>query len=142
MNHTKNNYTLLDHTADIGIEVYGKDFSSLLENTAKALFSIITDISKVRPKSQSRIELHQNKEEEMMRSWLEQLLYQFNTSDMLFSQFKINISNRDHLTAQIWGEIFNDQHHLIHTEIKGITYHNFEVSESENGWFARIIFDV
>lgn len=142
MTKSGESYSLIDHTADIGVEVQGEDFPALLKHAAEALFCVITDTSTVQPKSRFKIVIPSQKKEEMMRNWLEKLLYYFNIEDMLFSRFSVSASDHNHLIAKSWGEVFDPKRHLIYTEIKGITYHQFEVSQSEAGWYARIIFDV
>jgi len=142
MTSSKKNYTIFDHTADIGIEVRAKDFPTLLKHAAEALFCVMTDISRIRPKNHSQIELYVDKKEEFVRNWLEELLYRFNCSNMIYSKFEINVSKNNHLVADIWGEVFDEERHLFFTEIKGITYHKFEVTQTKDGWFSRVIFDV
>ena len=38
-------FELIEHTADVGLRVYGKDLPDLFANAAKGLFSLITDSS-------------------------------------------------------------------------------------------------
>lgn len=135
-------YSLIDHTADIGMEVRGIEFHALLEQAGKGLFHVVTDISTVRPTSRIHIGTWEGNEEHIMRSWLEKLLFHFNTDDILFARFSVTPSDDGGFAGAAWGEVFDSQRHTIHTEIKGITYHQFEVSQSKDGWYARIIFDV
>ena len=37
-------YKILDHTADIGVIVYGKDLKALFENAGGAFFHLICDL--------------------------------------------------------------------------------------------------
>jgi SHS2 domain-containing protein len=39
-------FEVLDHTADIGILVYGEDLQSVFQNTGGAFFHQITDLKK------------------------------------------------------------------------------------------------
>ena len=48
----------------------------------------------------------------------------------------------DFSVAPLQAKKIDSDRHLFHTEIKGITYHQFEVSGDESGWQARIILDV
>ncbi|MBN2569706.1 MAG: archease, partial [Deltaproteobacteria bacterium] len=41
----KEKYTVFDHTADLGVEIYGSDEKELFSNAAHALFDIMTDIN-------------------------------------------------------------------------------------------------
>ena len=69
-------------------------------------------------------------------------MIQFNGSNYLFSKFQVSMDKNGHYIGEAWGEIYDPERHIIHTEIKGITYHQFQVSKSSNGWKARIIFDI
>ncbi len=136
-------YSLIDHTADIGIEVHADDFPTLLERAAGALFDIITDVSKVKAEDRIQITLSSEDREQIMRSWLEELLHRFYGEEMVFSRFKLKLSDGDNFTGEAWGEVFDPDRHDLHTEIKGITYHQFEVSfHPGKKWYARMIFDV
>ncbi|MDP6456416.1 MAG: archease [Candidatus Marinimicrobia bacterium] len=138
----KRNYRIIDHTADVGIEVYGGDLSELMEHAGEALFSIITDIEYVETSVSHNITVAPGENEEVLRNWLEQLLQYFNTDDMLFSRFEVILADDGFFRCTAAGEKIDSDRHLFHTEIKGITYHQFEVSGDESGWQARIILDV
>ena len=39
---------MMDHTADLMVEVWGKDFPELASEAARALFALITDLETIR----------------------------------------------------------------------------------------------
>ena len=43
------NYEIIDHTADMGIKVYGKNLLALFLNAAEAMFDIIVETTKKKP---------------------------------------------------------------------------------------------
>ena len=45
-------YTLIDHTADLAIEVIGSSFTELMENAGFALFDIICNPDEIAPKKE------------------------------------------------------------------------------------------
>ncbi len=134
-------YSLIDHTADLGFEVLAESFPKLMEQSALALFSIITEMDNVREVQNLRVEILTGTPEDNLRYWLEELLYRFNSTDTLFSNFSVSEED-DRLVGTASGEVFAKERHTIHTEIKGITYHQFEVTETADGWKARVILDV
>ncbi|MFQ6616993.1 MAG: archease [Fidelibacterota bacterium] len=138
------NYALIDHTADVGVEVRGENFADLLVHAGEAVFSVITDLSTVEPSTCWEVRVAPGKPEEVMRSWLDELLSRFNRKDMLFSRFAVMVLDDNGIRAQAWGEVLDDSRHSLHTEIKGITYHQFQVRQNTagTGWVARIILDV
>ena len=50
-------FTIIDHTADLGIEAYGKTLNQLFENSACGMFILITDINKVKDSKTVKIKL-------------------------------------------------------------------------------------
>ena len=142
MTKSRNKYTLLHHTADTGIEVVGESLEALLENAATGLFALITDLKKVQPREQIVIPIFTRDPEEMLRSWLETLLQHFNLEDRLFSRFRIEKKNGTQYSGIALGEQYDPGKHDIYTEIKGITYHCFEIGQRNGEWTARFILDV
>jgi SHS2 domain-containing protein len=52
-------FEIFEHTADIGIIVYGETLKALFENAGEAFFDIITDLDKVNARLWKKIELNQ-----------------------------------------------------------------------------------
>jgi len=140
-NQSDESYSLIDHTADLGFEVQADSLPVLMEQAAYALFSIITETDNVREVQNLRVEIPTGAPEDNLRYWLEELLYRFNSADYLFSNFSVSEED-DRLVGTASGEVFAKERHTIHTEIKGVTYHQFEVIETADGWKARVILDV
>ena len=97
-------FRVLDHTADIGLVIYGTDLKSLFEHAGKAFFHLITDLRRVRPRVEKKISLHGEGLERLMVSWLTELLYYHDVENLLFRRFKVD-SVRAGGTAGsgIWG---------------------------------------
>ncbi|NOZ03462.1 MAG: archease [FCB group bacterium] len=142
MTKAPDKYTLLHHTADTGIEVTGESLAKLFENAATGLFALITDVEKVQPRERIRITIPRQDPEEMLRFWLENLLQHFNMEAWLFSRFRIDMKNGTQCLGTARGEHYDPSKHDIYTEIKGITYHCFEVKQHNRKWIARFILDV
>jgi SHS2 domain-containing protein len=135
-------YRIIDHTADIGIEVYGESLSDLFKNSAFALFDIIADIKDIKEDIELNIDLEGFNLEELMVDWLSELLYLSQTKGYIFKETYIEEITDRHLKARAKGEVFNPKAHMFKIEIKGVTYHMLEVNRRKNYWFARIIFDI
>jgi SHS2 domain-containing protein len=133
---------ILDHTADIGLIVYGEDLKTLFENAGEAFFRLITDLRKVRRRVERRIEIRGEVLERLMVDWLSELLYLHDVETLLFKGFKIESVGEGGLKARVKGEPFQEGVHTIKTEVKAVTYHQIEVRKENNGWRAQIIFDL
>ena len=135
-------FEVLDHTADIGLIVYGEDLQALFENAAEAFFHLMTDLRKVRLRTERRIEIGKENLERLMVDWLTGLLYLHDVEHLLLKKFKVESVGEDGLTARVKGEPFQEGIHVMKTGVKAVTYHQIEVRETKEGWRARIIFDL
>ena len=135
-------FEVLDHTADIGLIVYGEDLKTLFENAGEAFFHLITDLKKVRRRTERRIEIGKEDLERLMVDWLSELLYLHDVEDLLFKEFKIESVGEDGLKAVIKGEVFQEGVHVIKTGVKAVTYHRIEVRKENGRWRAQIILDL
>jgi SHS2 domain-containing protein len=135
-------FEILDHTADIGLIVYGEDLKTLFENAGEAFFHLITDLRKVRRRVERRIEVRGEALERLMVDWLSELLYLHDTENLLFKGFKVESVGEEGLKAVVKGEPFQEGLHVIKTEVKAVTYHLIEVRKEDRKWRAQIIFDL
>lgn len=135
-------FELLDHTADIGIIVYGEDLKSLFQNAAEAFFHLITDLKKVKLRTERKIEIGEESLERLMVDWLSELLYLYDVENLLFKRFNVESVGKEGLKAKVKGEFFQEGVHMIKTGVKAVTYHQIEVRQEREGWRARIIVDL
>jgi SHS2 domain-containing protein len=135
-------FEILDHTADIGLIVYGEDLKSLFENAGEAFFRLITDLRKVRRRTERRIEIGGETLERLMVDWLTELLYLHEVENLLFKGFKVESVGQEGLRARVKGEPFQEGVHVIKTGVKAVTYHQIEVRKENERWRAQIIFDL
>jgi SHS2 domain-containing protein len=50
-------FKFFEHTADVEFEAYGKTLEEAFENAALAMFSVMTDTIKVKPKTKKEFEI-------------------------------------------------------------------------------------
>ena len=135
-------YELIDHTADVGIKVYGQDLKEIFEIAARATFEIIADLKNVKPREKICIELKGSATDELLVSWLSELLSQYDAYQILFSKFSVDKISQSNIFANAYGQRFDKKLHEIKTEIKAATYHDLKVEKVDSGWQAQIIFDL
>lgn len=135
-------FDILDHTADIGLVIYGEDLETLFENAGVGFFHLITDLKRVRQKEERRIELPGESLERLMVDWLNELLYLHEVENLLFKCFRIEKVGENGLKAVAKGEFFQEGRHVIHTGVKSVTYHQIQVKQEEGGWRAKVILDL
>jgi SHS2 domain-containing protein len=140
--NSKLRYRVFDHTADLGLEIYGGDERELFSNAAFALFDIITDINSIDMRENRYISIEGSDREDLLVNFLREILYLFNREEFLSKGFSISTLDSHHLTGEVKGECFDPEKHRINTEIKAVTYHQVKVQRTPQGWKGRIICDV
>jgi SHS2 domain-containing protein len=135
-------FEILDHTADIGLVVYGDDLNALFENAGEGFFHIITDLRKVKRRIERPITLRGESLDRLIVDWLNELLYLHDVEGLLFKGFKVKSVGEDGLKATVKGEPFQEGVHVIKTGVKAVTYHQIEVRQENGRWRAQIIIDL
>jgi SHS2 domain-containing protein len=138
----KHKYTLIDHTADFGIHVYGSNSKELFANAAWALFDLITEMDQLTGLDSCHIEVSGDDWCDLMVNWLREVLYLWNGKELLVKKVSILSLSETKLSATVEYDAFNPDRHVIKTEIKAVTYHQIQVNSSPAGWEAMIIFDI
>ena len=135
-------YQTFDHTADVGLEIWGDTFNAIFEEAGKALFGLILDSGKVVSKESFAIQLSSESGEELFFSWLKELLYIFDTKKVLLSDFTVLNLDPWKLEAKVSGEKLDRAKHRLGHEVKAVTRHAFEFKKTKNGFYARIVLDI
>ena len=139
-------FELIEHTADVGIKVRGFTLTELFENAARGMFFVIAGegYKAQGSKVEKKIEIDKNgdKYEEVLVSWLSELLYIFNREKIYFNDFRILSLSDSALKAEASGINIDLYQSDIYTEIKAVTFHNLKIEEDVNSFSCTIIFDV
>ena len=135
-------YELIDHTADIGIKVYGSDVKELFKNAAFAMFDIIADIEGLKTPVTIEVDKRAPNREELLIEWLDELLYNFYTKGLIFSKFEISTFGDQHIVAKVHGRHIGANRGRLKTEIKAATYHDLKIEQKDGRWQTQLIFDV
>lgn len=130
-----------EHQADMGVRGFGQTPAEAFEQAALAMCAIITELSLIEPRDEVKIICLEPDQELLLADWLNALIYEMSTRKMLFSQFDVFIEN-GHLNASAWGEPINVKRHQPAVEIKGATYTELAVYQSQKQWLAQCIVDV
>jgi len=135
-------YETFDHTADIGIRVFGTTLEEVFVHAAEALFDVLTDLDSIRKDLTREIEINGSDREDLLVRWLGELLYLCEGEGYLFREFSIFHLTPTSLKAVARGERFDPARHEFKTEIKAITYHQVEVVQKDGIWIGKVIFDI
>ena len=134
-------YEFFEHTADIGINSYGKTIEEAFENSALAITNIITNTEQITEKKEVKINTKTENLESLLYEWLEEIIIQFDMNNLIFSKFQVKI-NENNLNAICSGEKFDKNKHKIGTEVKAITYHMMDIKKINDKWQITFVPDI
>ncbi len=139
-------FEFLEHTADVYVAAHGANLAEAFENAALAMFEVMTDTTQVNAKEEDSLVVEAEDEYALLYSWLEALLVNFETKNMLYSKFKISsieeTSEGFRIKAAVWGEKFNTEKHTQKVGVKAVTYHRMEIIKEIDAVTLEFILDI
>lgn len=130
------------HEADMGVRGFGITREEAFEQAALALTAVVTDPKTVTENEVVEITCEAPDAELLFVDWLNALVYEMATRNMLFSRFEVRIDGQ-RLHGKAWGEKVDVARHEPAVEVKGATYTALSVSPDESGnWLAQCVVDV
>ncbi|UCG11979.1 MAG: archease [Deltaproteobacteria bacterium] len=134
-------FRLMDHTADVGIQLTAETLNGLFEVAGLAFTEVITSARQIALRIQHQFQLQADEIDTLLVTWLQELLYLLDTEGLIFGRFKVDLQGFQ-LKAVAWGEPFDPRKHVTKTEIKAITYHQLQVAKADTGWQGQVILDI
>ncbi len=135
-------WRLLDHTADLGIEVEGSSLEELFSRAAEAICELMVDPETVETTIRRELAVEGADLADLWVNFLREALYLWGGESLLMKRAAIKKLTDTSLEATLCGEPYNSRRHELIMEIKAVTYHQAEVIRTPDGWKGRVIFDV
>jgi len=139
-------FEFLEHIADAYIAAYGRTLEEAFENAALAMFEVMTDTSKVEAKVERTLEASGYDEYELLYDWLEKLLIEYYSDNLVFSKFKVESIERTpegfRLRGKAMGEIFDPSRHESRVEVKAVTYSLMEIYRKNKIYVLKFVLDI
>jgi SHS2 domain-containing protein len=136
----------LEHTADLGIEVRAATLDALFADAAAGLYDTILELAEIAPTRQGELRVEAAALDLLLVEWLEELLFRLDAQGELWLRCSVQVSEgaggRWTAGARCDGERLVPGRHALKVQVKAITYHELEVARTEEGWCARVIFDI
>jgi len=133
-------------TADLAFEAFGRDYTELFENAGIALESSMVDIKTVNPTSTKKIKLKHNNLEDLLFSFLEELIFLKDAELFLVGRISCRIFNEGKiwsLEAILSGEKINKKKHKLGVDVKAVTKHLFAIKKFPDKTIrCRVVLDV
>ena len=130
-------YRELEHTADWALEFWAPNFTELLEQAARGMYSLAGAQGQDEEGSARSFCLRAADLETLLVGFLSELLYYQEQDGLIFDAFSLSLDG-DTLQADLLGVPLA----RLDKEIKAVTYHNLQIHHTGRGIEARIVFDV
>ena len=135
-------YHIIDHTADLGIIVQGTDEKNLFIRAAQAMTDLMVEGDISKKTVMKDVSLQGEDFPDLMVRWLGEILYLFAGEKLIVNSIEIKSISPIQLKSTLTLSSFEPEHHQVIREIKAVTYHQISVDQVNDGWQARIIFDI
>jgi SHS2 domain-containing protein len=129
-----------DLTSDVMFEAYGKNLKEVFANAAEAMFKVICQIEKIKPRKAVLIEAEADSPEKLMIAWLQQLIAAVDTEGMFFSKFQVVEISEKRIKAKCWGEPVSPEKGA--TVVKAVTYYKYLFEKTGQGYKTRVALDI
>lgn len=87
-------YRAIDVAGDIGLRAEGKTLEECFVNAGLGLYSLITDINLVKPAQKSEISISEETLEDLLVSFLNELIFQFDAYGFIGREIKLELKEK------------------------------------------------
>jgi glutamyl-tRNA(Gln) amidotransferase subunit D len=139
-------FSFLDHTADVWIHAKGNTIEEGFEQCVYAMMKVMTDPNKIDRVLRKDVSAKAGDLKQLLVKFLTEFLVLFDSEFFLVSKIVVNPikfqNNEYSVQAYALGETFDEDKHLRDTEIKAITFMQLEITEVENHYEIKIVYDI
>jgi SHS2 domain-containing protein len=144
-------FEILEHTADLGFRAIGATLAELFENAAEALVAIALNPENVEARETIALDAKGESREALLVNWLSEVLYWLDGEHRAMRDFKVRELSDGRVAAEAQecrvagearGERRNPARHEPRLVVKGITYHQLKIEQTEQGWQCEVYLDI
>lgn len=138
-------FKIIDHTADIGIRVFGRTLEELFVNAAEGMRELVVSGKGDSPFSLEGLSpfnitaLDQN---QLLVKWLQEILYLIDAKNLVPVNFAISKITENNLSAKVFTTPFDPKVHEARRQIKAVTYHDLQIKKVRGRFEVSVIFDI
>ena len=145
-------YKYLPHTADAKFRAFGKNLEEAFSNAALAMFNVMVDTSKVKNKTNKKIEAEGRDLQALLYNFLEQFLILLDAENFFLAAIKkIKItqikknsggnSSSYKLIAEATGDDAG-KYETIGPQVKAVTYNDMVVDIEKDNCVVQVVIDI
>jgi SHS2 domain-containing protein len=143
-------FETIEHTADIGLHVWGRSAEELFQQAGLGLVALIVKRAGGEapgPHDEREVAVSSTDLEEALISFLQELLYLFEIGRFVAVEITVEEAGPTGVRARLRGEARDPARHEALTDVKAATYHDLSIvrdRDEDRGetWSTVIIFDI
>lgn len=132
-------FEILEHTADVGVRGWGETVEQAFTQATLGLLDIV-GVWQPGPGAREPIEVESHDLGALLVDWLGEVLYLQDTRDVVVSGLEVSSVEGGRVSG--WVELAPRPEEIEGTAVKAITYHQLEVTQSNDRWVAQVFLDI
>jgi SHS2 domain-containing protein len=134
------------YTADIGFEAFGDSVEALMVAAAEAAMTVmVPDLGKIRPEQKRTIQVLAESLDMLLFDFIQELIFYKDAEQLLLVVREVRVEKKNgryRLSAEAFGEELDPRRHEPAVDVKAVTFHELEVSQTDSGWRAVVVLDI
>lgn len=140
-------FRLVEHTADISVEVNAHTLQDLFITSAEAYYNVVgTFNDDLHLHEELEVNLTSTNIEYLLIEFLGEINYQLNVKHNFCGKiFSLNLGKNNNgvfLDCRLGSRKIDAESDILKEEIKAVTYHNINIRKTDNGLKVTIVFDI
>jgi SHS2 domain-containing protein len=132
--------------ADIAFEATGATLEEMFISAADAVTNTqLENLKEIKAKVSKEFTLKAGEPERLLHDFLQELIFLKDAELLLFCEYRLKISKTREglvLVASLKGEQLDQKKHSLLVDVKAVSWHQFKVEKTADGWKAVVIIDV
>ncbi len=131
--------------ADMAFEVEGESVEEVFRGATQALLESMANPSTVSGGWEHAIERSDTDLSALLFEWLSEIVYWKDAAGVVYREAPLTLTQEGDLwllRARLIGAPVDHQTQELHTDVKGVTKHLYELTQIGNRWKARVVLDV
>lgn len=135
-------FTVLDTGGDVGLHLTAPDLSGLFRSAAAGFCFLVTNPESVRSVDQIYVSLEAGDREELLVSWINEMIFLLDTRGFLPGRADILSLSDTQVSATLHGEVFQADRHERRLLVKAATYHGLFIRRTAEGLDGEVVLDL
>ena len=135
-------YEVLEHTADVGLRATADTVEALFAEATRGMAELAGVWSAGTEGEEVPIEADGGDLEGVLVEWLSETLYVHDSRNAALHRVDLDRVSDTTARGSIFVSPLSQERAEEGTQIKAVTFHQLEVRQTDDGWTARVFFDI